>query len=160
MQIEDIKNKKFNQLTVLSFVEVRGKSGHAYWKVKCDCGAIKIMRASHLKSMKMISCGCYNKKRSSIMLKKYANSDAHKGEGNPSWKGKNAKVSSKHTWLTKYYKKGPCEHCGENKKLRDWALIKGKEYEHNRDNYMPLCRSCHLKYDYTEERKAKLRKSI
>jgi len=153
MKISDIKGEKYNRLTVISFSEIRGT--HAYWNCVCTCGNKVIVRGNLLRSGKSFSCGCYAKELSSIRLKNYTTSEKHKGKNNPAWKGKDAHVSSKHQWLVKHFIKEKCEHCGENKKPRDWALIKGKKYDHNRENFMSLCRSCHLKYDYTEERKIK-----
>lgn len=58
-------------------------------------------------------------------------------------------------------KKKCCENCGLEKKL-DNALIHGKQHERNIENYMQLCRACHIKYDFpngkthTEESKLKI----
>lgn len=55
-----------------------------------------------------------------------------------------------HKWLSKNY--GPARTC-ENKKCDgrsshfDWALIEGKEHACKRENYIRLCRSCHVVYD-------------
>lgn len=38
----------------------------------------------------------------------------------------------------------------------EWALIKGKSYSLNRDDYMQLCVSCHRKYDDSPERRRRL----
>lgn len=149
----DIKGKKFGRWKVISYKEIRGT--HAYWLCKCSCGELRTIRGNHLRSGKAVSCGCYAREQSSIRLKKYTTSEAYKGTGNPAWKGTQASVSSVHQWLVRHFTKGTCEHCGTSEKKRDWALIKGKKYEHNRNNFMPLCRSCHLKYDYTDERRKK-----
>ncbi len=60
-----------------------------------------------------------------------------------------------HQWLKCNYGKASC--C-ENKKCTyktpkrfEWALVKGKSYEKNIQNYIQLCPSCHRKYDFTEE---------
>lgn len=154
MKIDNIQGKKYNRLTAVSFIEIR--KTHAYWLCKCECGVEKEIRASHLKSGNAKSCGCYGREVSSRLLSKYTNSPSYLKEGNPAWKGNKASVGSIHSWLHRNYKeKGPCKHCDENKKPRDWALIKGKEYSHEIKNFMPLCRSCHLKYDYTPERRVK-----
>ena len=84
MKVKDIKGKKYNKLTVISFDSVRGKSGHAYWLCKCDCGKEKIVRGSHL-GVSTVSCGCHARELSSIILKKYTNSEAYKGKGNPAF---------------------------------------------------------------------------
>lgn len=74
-----------------------------------------------------------------------------KGENNPNWKGDKVGKIGIHIWLRNNFKKRRiCELCGfkSNDPLRiDWALIRGKEYERKRENFMELCRSCHTKYD-------------
>lgn len=68
--------------------------------------------------------------------------------------------SSCHKWLSRHFGKLPkCEHCPSNKFI-EWALKKGKKHSHNREDYLCLCSSCHKKYDYTDERKAKLSASL
>ena len=66
-----------------------------------------------------------------------------------------------HYWLRKKYsliKK--CETVGCPSKGRiEWALKHGKEYKFNRDNFLMLCKSCHTKYDFTEETKLKISQS-
>jgi len=55
-----------------------------------------------------------------------------------------------HHWLHDNYGSAiRCESlkCKRKSKQFDWALIKGKKYEHNRNNFKQLCRSCHLIYD-------------
>lgn len=55
-----------------------------------------------------------------------------------------------HQWLRGNF--GKANHCkgenctGESKRF-EWALIKGKKHEHNKDNYIQLCKICHTKYD-------------
>lgn len=72
------------------------------------------------------------------------------GELNPCWKGDDVKYSGIHVWLRKTYGKPLfCEHCLRiDKKKYEWARITGKNYERKRENFIRLCRSCHLKYDY------------
>ena len=66
-----------------------------------------------------------------------------------------------HWWINKNYGKPKrCEFCGiANAKLYEWALLKGKQHEKNIDNYVRLCHSCHIKYDYTDEQRMKQSKS-
>lgn len=59
-----------------------------------------------------------------------------------------------HKWITYHYgKANRCEFCNSSDSNRrfHYALIKGKEYERNRDNYIMLCPSCHKKYDDNED---------
>ena len=156
----DIKGQVFGRITVLSYDKTSRKTGHAKWICKCSCGKKLSIRASHLKEGTTKSCGCYAIEKSTIFLTKYANSKKHKGSGNPAWKGEKAGIGSIHGWLARHYKKGKfCQHCKLKKKL-DWALKKGCKYEHDRKNFIPLCRSCHLKYDYTPERREKMKQHL
>lgn len=144
--------KKCNFLTVIKFDCTKGKGGHAYWWCKCICGRKLSVRGGHLREGRVESCGCRAHKRAGVWLKKYASSDAHRGKGNPQWKGPEASYSSVHKWLVSHFQKTNCANCDRKTGL-DWALLKGKKYDHNRDNFIVLCRSCHLKYDYTKERR-------
>ena len=54
---------------------------------------------------------------------------------------------------------GNCSICGKNQSVIDrryctgpsnrfeWALIKGLEYERKRENFIRLCKRCHIYYD-------------
>lgn len=75
---------------------------------------------------------------------------------NPNWKGKDAKLTYDgiHEWLTRNKPKiKKCAECGLEKKL-DLAFkdhSKGKknpgEYTRNFNDWIWLCRSCHMKLD-------------
>jgi hypothetical protein len=157
--VKNLVGKKFNRITVLSFNSIRGNSSHSYWNCICDCGTKIIIRGSHLKDGGTKSCGCYDRERASKWLKSYATSDAHKGSGNPMWVKKPG-YGTVHDWIKDHYdKRKICDHCKKEKKL-DWALKKGKKYTRTVNNYLCLCRSCHLKYDYTDERKKLMGKML
>lgn len=67
--------------------------------------------------------------------------------------------SNIHYWLRKNYGNADqCEgeECKGTSKNYGWALLKGKKYEKSRDNFMPLCKSCHTLYDTTDETRRKL----
>lgn len=53
----DLTGKKFNRLLVIKFSH-KGKRGHSYWYVRCDCGNEKAIENSHLKREEIKSCGC------------------------------------------------------------------------------------------------------
>ena len=60
---ENLKDKKFNKLTVIDFAY--NKNGRTYWKCRCDCGNITIVEAYKLKIGHTKACGClgeYNRK--------------------------------------------------------------------------------------------------
>ena len=83
------------------------------------------------------------------------------GENHYNWKGKLASYFAKHIWLkTHFGKASKCENPNcvyprknaagsilKKPKRYDWALIRGREYEHKRENFIQLCPSCHKKYD-------------
>jgi len=70
----------------------------------------------------------------------------------------NKHYSAVHWWLRKNGKeKKECNHCGKINNLEQ-ALKTGEKYEKNPDNFIILCRSCHRKYDMTEEMKIEYRK--
>lgn len=58
---EDLIGKRFGKLTVVSRApnrEINGRKS-AVWYCQCDCGSpIKPIRADHLKSGAVVSCGC------------------------------------------------------------------------------------------------------
>lgn len=71
-----------------------------------------------------------------------------KGEANPAWKGDGLGYFGIHNWLRREYgNPDQCEHCGANERI-DWALKDGCAYERRRENFIGLCRGCHLRYDY------------
>lgn len=64
----DITGNKYGMLTVFSYAYTKNKS--AYWKCRCDCGNMKIVRGADIKRGSIVSCGCYNKKRTSEVIAK------------------------------------------------------------------------------------------
>ena len=57
MMREDLKGKKFNKLTALSFSH-KGKNRKTYWNFICDCGKLKTLRSDCVKNGSIKSCGC------------------------------------------------------------------------------------------------------
>lgn len=81
-----------------------------------------------------------------------------KGETAPGYKRIVGK-SQVHKWMDVHYGQDKiCEgapgiKCRGKATVYDWALKKGYEYERKRENFLRLCRSCHRRYDLTEEKK-------
>jgi len=72
------------------------------------------------------------------------------GDKNGMWKGDNVKIGSLHDYIKIHkYKPELCEMC-RNKKSYDLANISGK-YKRDVNDFMWLCRSCHMKLDYKSE---------
>lgn len=54
--MKDLQGKQFGRLTVLEFSHK--KNGHYFWLCKCECGTVKAINSSSLKSGHVNSCGC------------------------------------------------------------------------------------------------------
>jgi hypothetical protein len=54
---KDITGQRFNRWTVLKYV------GNSKWLCKCNCGTIKAVNGTSLRSGESKSCGCYMKER-------------------------------------------------------------------------------------------------
>lgn len=70
------------------------------------------------------------------------------GEANHSWKGNHAGKAAFHRRLyARFGKPCTCKMCGteDPTKTYDYANLTGR-YE-DLDDYMPMCRSCHSRYD-------------
>ena len=63
----DLTGKRFGRLVVLAPTAKRDNYGQLFWKCKCDCGNLKLVRGSELTRKKRIvdSCGCLQKERAS-----------------------------------------------------------------------------------------------
>jgi len=76
-------------------------------------------------------------------------SEALRNEKHFNWKEKPT-YGIVHYWLRQNYDQtNTCEHCRQQKRCQ-WALIKGKEYERKRENFIRLCVKCHRRYDFGE----------
>lgn len=60
----DLSGQKINMLTVIKEVG-KAKDRHIKWLCKCECGNYTTINSNLLKSKKIISCGCYKRKRTS-----------------------------------------------------------------------------------------------
>jgi hypothetical protein len=86
-----------------------------------------------------------------------------KGLNHYNWRGSKATYPAFHCWLrSNFGSANKCENpnCLGISKNYDWALIHGKTYDHIKDNFIQLCRSCHVKYDMSEETKKKISKGV
>lgn len=129
-EYEDIRGQKFNKLTATRYI------GDGKWECACDCGGVTIASKSNLKNGTRKSCGC---------LKRI------KGSESRNWKGDQVCYTSFHKRVRE--ERGMageygCSVCGrkDDGVSYDWANLTG-HYEDTND-YAPMCRSCHRKYDY------------
>jgi hypothetical protein len=57
-----------------------------------------------------------------------------------------------HLWIKRKYGRAThCEFCSNPMKRFEWALRKGFKYDYNINNFIQLCRSCHINYDMNDE---------
>src|SRR5690606_3558162 len=57
---KDLTGLQVNWLTVLGDSGERDNNGSIKWLCECKCGNKHVVRGSHLKSRKAISCGCFS----------------------------------------------------------------------------------------------------
>lgn len=69
-----------------------------------------------------------------------------KDERNPNWKGENANIANLHNYVRRRKSKPAlCEICHKRPSLD--LMNKNHIYSRNPEDYLWVCRSCHLKYD-------------
>lgn len=77
---DNLNGMRFGQLTVIGrgrdriYISGEKPRIRPYWICKCDCGVVKEVRVSHLKSGKTISCGCAGRKHSAEAKVKHGQS--------------------------------------------------------------------------------------
>lgn len=75
---------------------------------------------------------------------------------------RNGKYNAIHKWLNKKMGKATTclnPNCKGISKTYHYCLIKGERHEHNINNYISLCSSCHRLYDQTDEWINKIKES-
>ena len=65
---EDLANQQFGLLKVINVYQ-KDKQGRTYYNCLCQCGNYKNVRSDHLKSGKIISCGCYHRSKGEDKIK-------------------------------------------------------------------------------------------
>ena len=72
-KFKDISGERFGKLLVLIRAESIKK--HTTWLCECDCGTLKIVRSSNLRTGKTASCGCMVSERAKERWLKHGRSD-------------------------------------------------------------------------------------
>ncbi|MEK6879365.1 MAG: hypothetical protein AABY22_07155 [Nanoarchaeota archaeon] len=153
IRVKDITNRNFGRWKVISFSHTKrlGEYGYQMWNCICECGTKKVVEGKSLRQGTSFSCGCFVKER------------IPRGENHYHWKGDKIGYEALHKWLRRIYgNANKCENpdCKSIVKTYEYALLKRKKYERKRENFWQLCRSCHRKYDYTEETRKKHQNQI
>jgi len=70
-------------------------------------------------------------------------------EKHPLWKGEDAHIKAKHSWVKRH--KGKAQQCSVCEKTNEYHTIDWANIDHNYrrvlEDYVPMCRSCHRHYD-------------
>jgi hypothetical protein len=72
--VKDLTGQRFGMLTVICKAQDRASERSTYWLCLCDCGNKKAVRASHLISGAIVSCGCYAKRKRTESITTHGNS--------------------------------------------------------------------------------------
>lgn len=64
------------------------------------------------------------------------------------WRGEDLGYYALHRYLRDHFpKSGVCSECGGSTRRTEWALIRGRSYSRDIQDYRELCRECHMIYD-------------
>lgn len=122
-KIDDLTGQKFNMLTVLELSHT--KNGTAYWKTKCDCGNIKIVRRGSLVRLNQVSCGCYNKNKEWKGCGDLSKSYLTRAENGARQRNLEFDITIEYAWKIYEQQKGICA-------LSGIELIMDRQFGHNR----------------------------
>lgn len=102
------------------------------------------------KKLELRDKSCPNCKKLIMRKSKSCRSCHQKGEKGVNWQGNNIGYGGLHRRIrVNKIKMKECVYCGSEENL-NWANI-DNEYSFNLDDYIPLCHSCHMKFDAKKE---------
>lgn len=148
----DLTGQRFGRYLVL---EGAGSDERysALWKCLCDCGNIKVVYGTHLRNGNTISCGCYNRERTSE-----ANSGENHYKYNPNFTDEEREVARNYPeyseWRTAVYKRDDytCQCCGKR------CCVLAAHHLDGYDNFLELrillengvtlCEECHKNFHH------------
>lgn len=152
--INTLINKTINYLTILE-VSHRDKSGHLFYKCKCRCGNIKLVRRNSIIKGHIKSCGCW---RMEISLARVGKKN---GRYNPNITDEHRylrdikkRVSNEYNQFRNSVKKRDkytCYLCKSPYELRVHHIESYASNEHLRyetSNGVTLCNTCHKIFHY------------
>lgn len=123
MKFIDLTGKKFGRLYVIG---IANKAKHIKWTCRCDCGKEKDIFGCHLKSGKIISCGCASIERISALNKTHGQS---KTRLYSIWSGIKSRCYDKNNCCYKRYGKRGISMCKDWQNdytlFKNWSLENG-----------------------------------
>lgn len=158
---EDLTGQRFSRLLVLE-LDYREHGKESYWKVQCDCGTVKTVRARSIRTGRVMSCGCYSKEYSQ-QVRKYKLIERNKkniGKNHHNWNSELTdedrkrrrdvnilKILSRQTFERDNF---ICYCCNKTKTVLNAHHIlpyhKYKDLRYDINNLITLCKSCHVSY--------------
>lgn len=76
-RVNDLIDHRYGRLEVIEFSHLihhrypnGNSSGTTYWRCRCECGSIKVIRGGDLRSGKIKSCGCLHRESSRSRIRK------------------------------------------------------------------------------------------
>lgn len=102
----DLTGQRFGRLVVVGYAETKRRK--AYWNCQCDCGAIKLVSSSSLKTGHSNSCGCMKREQTVTRNTKHGHARRGlKGRWYVVWNGIMARChSEKHPDYPRYGGRG------------------------------------------------------
>jgi len=135
-----VKNEVGNRYGRLIVVARSPSDRRAHWFCRCDCGASAVVSGTNLRQGQQKSCGC-------LRVESAQRFHPRGWEEHPRWKGLDASYAAIHMWVRRHKQMtGTCTHCEEERRRTEWANVSG-EYLRDLDDYIELCKSCHVKFD-------------
>lgn len=64
MRLDDLSGRQYGKFDVICRVE--NIAGKTHWMCQCKCGKIKSVRGTHLKTGRVVSCGCNRDEKLSV----------------------------------------------------------------------------------------------
>lgn len=128
----DMSGQRFGRLRVMSREKSDGR-GEARWRCICDCGSETVVLGSHLRSGRILSCGCYAREKSSQRMKEHytGGNVRHMGRHTrlyQTWGNVKTRCLNAKNRAYKWYGAIGVTICAEWLKFegfRDWALSNG-----------------------------------
>jgi len=82
----------------------------------------------------------------------------YSGDKSPSWKAEDISYSGLHRWVRRHIGvKNYCEHCLRSNLARYDLANKTGVYDRRPENWITLCRRCHIKFDSRDPKRPSMR---
>jgi hypothetical protein len=150
---KDIIGERFGRFLVLAKTE-NNKWGQSVWICQCDCGKIKNVSGTALRTGKVVSCGCYGREK---LVERSIKKDSAFKDLFRNYKSRATTLKKEFNFTEDSFREItslPCVYCGELP--LQCVKTKGSQYVYNGidrvdntlgytlDNCVPCCKTCNL----------------